>query len=166
MTMGTEPHSNRRSRHRQVMMRSLQQMQLSTWSGPPLLLVRPPGWKFSWFSFARTRTMIDAGYATACEVLDGVGEALYSAGGVFPRRHVEVTVDRAKCTGCGMCVTLAPDIMQMDADGKAASLAGPFEWSRADGAFVTECPVQAISVESIDAQGLRHRTMEYRVVSE
>lgn len=152
-------------RSAQLMMRSLQQMQLAAWHGPPLLLVRPPVWRYNWFSFAHTRTMIDAGYATACDVLDSVGESLYSAGGVYPRREVEVLVDRERCTGCGMCVTLAPALMRM-AEGKATPLAGPLEWSRADGAFVTECPVQAISVMAIDDDGQRHRTMEFRVESD
>ncbi len=152
-------------RSAQVMMRSLQQMQLASWSGPPLLLVRPPVWKYSWFSFAHTRTMIDAGYTAACEVLDNVGDTLYATGGVYPRRHVVVAVDRARCTGCGVCATLAPDVMRMDG-GKATPMDGPLEWSRADGAFVTECPVQAITVETIEADGQKHRTMEYRVVGD
>jgi NTE family protein len=97
--------------------------------------------------------------------LDGVGESLYSTGGVYPRREVEVVVDRERCTGCGMCATLAPTVMRM-ADGKAQAHEGALEWSRADGAFVTECPVQAISVMAVDADGQRHRTMEFRVESD
>jgi ferredoxin len=153
-------------RSAQLMMRSLQQMQLTAWRGPPLLLVRPAVWQFNWFSFAHTRAMIDAGYAAACEALDGAGDSLYAAGGVYPRRQVELTVDRERCTGCGICATLAPDIMQMGADGKAAAMRGPHEWSRADGAFVPECPVQAITVETIDRDGHRHRTMEHKVIGD
>jgi ferredoxin len=110
--------------------------------------------------------MIDAGYAAACEALDGVGETLYASGGVFPRRHVELSVNRDRCTGCGMCATLAPDVMRMEPDGKAAAAAGVLEWSRADGAFVTECPVKAIGVEVVEANGDRHRTMEFPVDGE
>jgi NTE family protein len=153
-------------RSAQVMMRSLQQLQLSSWSGPPLLLVRPAVWKYNWFSFVHTRTLIEAGYLAACEALDSVGASLYSAGGVYPRRRVDVQVDRALCTGCGVCTTLAPAIMRLDGEGKAVVQGGPFEWSRADGAFVTECPVQALAVEAIGDDGTRHPTMEYRVVSE
>jgi NTE family protein len=153
-------------RSAQLMMRSLQQMQLTSWHGPPLLLVRPAVWQFNWFSFAHTREMIDAGYAAACEALDGVGDTLYGAGGVYPRRNVELTVDRERCTGCGICATLAPSIMQMDDGGKATAVGGPHEWSRADGAFVPECPVQAIAVEVIDGDGRRHRTMEHKVLGE
>lgn len=149
-------------RSAQVMMRSLQQMQLASWSGRPLLLVRPPVWQYGWFSFAHTRTMIDAGYAAACEALDGVGETLNSPSGVFPRRQVEVSVDREKCIGCGICATLAPDVMRMVPGPKAEVVAGPLEWSEADGAFVNECPARAISVMATERDGRRHPTMEFR----
>jgi ferredoxin len=95
-----------------------------------------------------------------------VGDTLYSAGGVYPRRRVELIVDRDRCTGCGICATLAPDLMRMDADGKAVAVRGPHQWSRADGAFVPECPVQAITVEVISGDGSRHRTMEHKVVGD
>jgi ferredoxin len=150
----------------QLMTRALQQQQLAAWRSPPLLLIRPPVWKFSWFSFAHARTMIDAGYDAACEVLDGVGDSLSAPGGVFPRRHIEVHVDREQCTGCGVCASLAPDVMRMDAEGKAAPLEATVEWSRADGAFVTECPVQAITAEVVEGDGHRHRTLEFKVVSD
>lgn len=153
-------------RSAQVMMRSLQQMQLASWSGPPLLLVRPAVWPYGWFSFAHTRTMIDAGYAAACEVLDSVGDTLYAAGGVFPRRRVEVSVDREKCTGCGLCAALAPDVMQMGPDGKAEVVDGALEWSQADGDFVNECPVRAISVMATERDGRRHPTMEFKIASD
>jgi NTE family protein len=150
-------------RSAQVMMRSLQQLQLGAWSGPPLLLVRPAVWPFGWFSFAHTRTMIDAGYVAACEALDNVGETLYTSGGVFPRRHIEVSVDREKCTGCGLCAALAPDVMRMGTDGKAAVVDGELEWSQADGDFVNECPVRAISVMATERDGRRYPTMEFKV---
>ena len=153
-------------RSAQVMMRSLQQLQLSSWGGPPMLLLRPPVWQFGWFSFAHTRTMIDAGYAAACEALDNVGETLYSTGGVYPRRHVEVSVDREKCIGCGICATLAPDLMQMGPDGKANVKDGELEWSQADGAFVNECPTRAISVMATERDGRRHPTMEFKIAGD
>jgi hypothetical protein len=59
---------------------------------------------------------------------------------------------------------MAPDVMQLDADGKAKPIHGTLEWSRADGAFVPECPVQAIMVDVIDADGSRRRTMEFKNV--
>ena len=151
-------------RSAQVMMRSLGQLQLASWSGPPLLLVRPPVWKYNWFSFVHSRTMIDAGYAAACEALDNVGDTLYSASGVYPRRHVDILVDQDKCTGCGMCAVMAPGVMAISADGKAHVTERALDWSRADGAFVNECPVQAISVEATERDGRRHPTMEFKIV--
>lgn len=150
----------------QLMMKSQQQMQLTHWSGPPMLLIRPAVWQHTWFSFESTRTIIDAGYVAAREALENAGDTLFSESGVYPRRHVEVSVDRMRCTGCGICATLQPDVMRMDADGKASAIGGLLEWSRADGAFVAECPVQAISAEVIDDDGGRHRTMEYRILND
>lgn len=150
----------------QVMTRSLQQMQISAWTRPPLLLIRPPVWQYNWFSFAHARTMMDAGYAAACEVLDGVRDELHGEGGVFPRRHIELRVDRERCTGCGLCASLAPSVMTLDAHAKAVPIRSALEWSRADGAFVTECPVQAITAEVVDDDGGRHRTMEFKIVGE
>jgi ferredoxin len=77
-----------------------------------------------------------------------------------------VRVDRERCTGCGVCASLAPDLMRMDAQGKAAPVEAAVEWSRADGAFVTECPVQAITAEVVEGDGHRHRTLEFKVVGD
>src|ERR1019366_8777901 len=149
----------------QTMMRSLQVSQLATWAGPPLLLVRPPVWHYNWFSFAATRRMLDAGYAAAHDALDLAGDALRSAGGVYPRRTIELSVNRDRCIGCPLCVTLAPDQMAMDADGKACVLESPLEWSRADGDFIHQCPTDAIQVAVLEGN-VRTLTMERRIEPE
>jgi NTE family protein len=146
----------------QTMMKSLQVSQLATWAGPPLLLVRPPVWHYHWFSFAATRRMIDAGYAAAHDALDRAGDALWSTGGVHPRRTIELSVVREKCIGCTLCVTLAPDLMEMDAENKARVLQSPLEWSRADGDFIHQCPTDAIEVAVIEGD-VRTLTMERKV---
>jgi NTE family protein len=153
------------SRAAQIMMKSLQAVQLSSWAGPPLLLVRPPVWSYNWFSFAHTRRMIAAGYEAANDALDRTGDALMSSGGVYPRRVIRLTVDRETCIGCRLCPSLAPDVMIMDEQGKAAVLEPLLEWSRADGAFVHQCPTSAIRVEVPDGDTLR-RTMENRIESD
>lgn len=135
----------------QVLMKSLQAQQLSHWHGPPLLLVRPAVWQYGWFSFAHVQRMIDLGYEAAVDALDRAGASLM-LGGIWPRRVVDVRVDRAKCTGCGLCVTLAPRTMTMDQDGKAEVLVSPVEWSRADGDFVHQCPTEAIQVRTMDGE--------------
>lgn len=151
-------------RSAQIMMKSLQSQQLSNWNGPPLLLVRPAVWHFNWFSFGHVERIIQLGYEGALESLDRVGTSLLR-GGVWPRRMVEVTVDRAKCTGCTICATIAPHLMTMDRDGKASVLHSPVEWSRADGDFVHQCPTAAIQVEALNG-GERRLTMEMPVLDE
>lgn len=151
-------------RSAQIMMKSLQAQQLANWSGPPLLLVRPAVWHFNWFSFGHVDRIIQLGYEAAVDALDRVGTSLL-LGGVWPRRMVEVTVDRAKCTGCTLCATLAPRMMAMDQDGKAQVLHSPVEWSRAEGDFVHQCPTAAIHVEAIEGDG-RRATMEMPVLED
>lgn len=145
-------------RSAQIMMKALQAHQLDHWRGPPLLLVRPAVWSFNWFSFAHVDRIIQLGYESAVESLDRVGTSLL-LGGVWPRRVVEVTVDRPTCTGCTLCVTLAPHMMAMDMDGKASVLRSPVEWSRAEGDFVHQCPTNAIRVATMHGTE-RRRTME------
>jgi NTE family protein len=151
-------------RSAQIMMKSLQAQQLANWSGPPLLLVRPAVWHYNWFSFGHVDRIIQLGYEAAVESLDRVGTSLL-LGGVWPRRMVEVRVDRAKCTGCTLCATIAPRMMTMDRDGKASVLHSPVEWSRADGDFVHQCPTAAISVETVNGAE-RHLTMEMPILDE
>lgn len=151
-------------RSAQIMMKSLQAQQLHHWHGPPLLLVRPAVWSFNWFSFAHVDRIIQLGYESAVETLDRVGTSLL-LGGVWPRRVVEVSVDRALCTGCTLCASLAPHMMAMDKDGKASVLRSPVEWSRAEGDFVHQCPTNAIKVETINGHE-RHLTMEMPIMED
>lgn len=151
-------------RSAQIMMKALQSQQLANWQGPPLLLVRPAVWHYNWFSFGHVDRIIQLGYEAAVDALDRGGTSLL-LGGVWPRRLVEVRVDRAKCTGCTLCATLAPRQMAMDQDGKAQVLHSPVEWSRAEGDFVHQCPTNAIKVEAIE-DGVRHMTMEMPILEE
>lgn len=153
------------TRAAQIMMNTLQKHALQNWLGPPILLVRPAVWHFNLFSFANVARMIELGYESANHALDRVGAALLSGGGVWPRRLVEVRVDREKCIGCTLCAALAPRMMTMGQDGKAQVLASPVEWSRADGDFVHQCPTEAIIVEAIEPTGSR-RTLERPVLEE
>ncbi len=151
-------------RSAQIMMKSLQSQQLANWSGPPLLLVRPAVWHYNWFSFGHVERIIQLGYEAAVDSLDRVGTSLL-LGGVWPRRMVEVQVDRDKCTGCTMCATIAPSMMTMGRDGKASVLHSPVEWSRADGDFVHQCPTGAIAVEAVSGED-RHYTMEMPILED
>jgi ferredoxin len=71
-------------------------------------------------------------------------------GGVYPRRRFEIEVDRDKCIGCGLCVSLAPNLMGLDAAGKAYTRTRTADWSPADGDFVQYCPTSAIVARKIE----------------
>ena len=137
-----------------TMMHALQRTPLEDWAGPPMLLIRPRVAHYGWFNFAHADEMIDAGYAAASAALDQAGACLFARGGVYPRRPVELMVDRSKCIGCSTCVSLAPRLMAMDAAGKAYVLASPLSWSPADGDFVHHCPTGAISTRALDGSGV------------
>ncbi|MFL5574502.1 MAG: patatin-like phospholipase family protein [Gemmatimonadaceae bacterium] len=133
-----------------TMMHALQEAPLTHWSGPPMLLIRPRLAQVSWFSFGHTAEVIHEGYRAAREALETLDEVLAAPGGVFPRRSVHLTVDEARCTGCGLCVSLAPRVMGLDARRKAFALTQVAEWSPADGDFVRHCPTDAIAVHRIE----------------
>ena len=130
-----------------TMMHALQEAPLASWSGPPMLLIRPRLGDRHWFSFSHTSEIIEAGYDAAIAALDQMGDALHT-GGIHPRQMITVAVDRGRCTGCGLCAALAPQMMAMDDAGKAVAVGSPAEWSPADGGFVHHCPTDAIHVES------------------
>jgi NTE family protein len=134
----------------QIMMHSLEAEQLARWGRPPMLLVRPPIWQYNWFTFTRTKEMITAGYTATHETLDRAGADWIQGRGLYPRRTIDITVDRAACIGCGLCAVLAPHVMRMDGDGKAEVIKSPLEWSRAEGDFVHQCPTDAIHVTAIE----------------
>jgi len=133
-----------------TMMHALQQVPLTHWAGPPMLLVRPRLATVSWFSFTQTAEVIREGYRAAKEALETLPETLASPGGVFPRRAMRISVDENRCTGCGLCVALAPQLMGLDARRKAFAVTHVVDWSPADGDFVRHCPTDAISVHRLD----------------
>lgn len=144
-----------------MMMHALQQYPLQSWNGPPMVLIRPKVDDANWLSFADTAANIAEGYRAAKHALADLESYWENPRCVFPRRRVEITVDRDACTGCGICVTLAPSEMDMDSEGKAYPLSRFVDWSPAGGGFVHECPTLAISAtngsprasgDSIEAQ--------------
>lgn len=150
-------------RSAQTMMYTLQHTQLDLWDGPPLVLARPAVWQYSWFAFGHAARFRAAGYEATLAALDVLPEAMIAGGGVWPKRQVEVQVDEARCVGCTFCVTAAPAVMRLKANGKAEPRAPVYLWSRADGPWVHQCPTDAISVRSIDEAGVRV-TDEFEVV--
>ena len=138
-----------------VMMHALQQVPLTSWNGPPMILIRPRVAHLDWFNFTHTREIIDEGYRAAVEALERIDEHLSAPGGVFPRRTVRISVDRERCTGCGLCVALEPGVMALDAARKAYPIEREFNWSPANGAFVYQCPTGAIRKERLTPVSVR-----------
>ena len=62
---------------------------------------------------------------------------------------MKVTVDKAKCIGCGLCTAVAPEIFELGADGKSTVKKQPE--NEAEEAKVKNaaesCPTNAIVVE-------------------
>ena len=133
-----------------MMMHEMQQATLETWKGPPMLLVRPPVSHIGWFSFRHIEKLLDLGYTATREALSHLLNALSAPGGIYPRRLMRIEVDRPTCTGCGLCVAHAPNLMALDEDRKAYPMLPVHEFSPADGGFAGCCPVSAISVAPIE----------------
>jgi NTE family protein len=133
-----------------TMMHALQLHPLEKWSGPPMVLIRPRVSHIPWFSFSKADELIEAGYKAAIEALRDFDACVNSETGIFPRRQVQLSVDREKCIGCTLCVALAPGVMAMDETGIAVPRIPLVDWSPADGDFVHHCPTYAINAEPVD----------------
>ncbi|HET9455428.1 MAG TPA: patatin-like phospholipase family protein, partial [Gemmatimonadaceae bacterium] len=127
-----------------TMMHSLQQFPLERWGGPPMLLIRPKVGR-DWLSFSNSAKHIREGYRAAARALEDFDLYLEQPGGIYPRKRVELTVNRERCIGCGICVSMAPTYMGLDSKGKAFARTTSVEWSAADGDFVHHCPTEAIT---------------------
>ncbi|MFN2636530.1 MAG: patatin-like phospholipase family protein [Gemmatimonadaceae bacterium] len=134
-----------------TMMHALQLAPFAAWTRPPMILIRPKVNHIGWFSFSHTDELLEAGYAAAMEACTHYEECIAWGVGVFPRRPMQITVDRDKCIGCTLCTALAPDVMAMDAHQKAYPLTPVVEWSPADGDFVHHCPTYAIEATRLEA---------------
>ena len=132
-----------------TMMHALQGLPLTQWSGPPMLLIRPKVGR-DWLSFSGSARNIREGYRAAARALEHFETYLEQPGGIFPRKRVELSVDREKCIGCGLCAALAPTYFGMESSGKAFARTKVVEWSAADGDFVHHCPTLAIDATRID----------------
>jgi NTE family protein len=113
-----------------TMMHALQQFPLTHWNGPPMVLIRPRCGE-DWLSFGNIGATIQEGHRAAHKALEDIDAFYDQPGGVYPRRRFEIEVDQDKCIGCGLCVSLAPNLMGLDAAGKAYTRTRTADWSPA-----------------------------------
>ena len=143
-----------------LMMHEQQQQALERWTSPPMLLVRPKVSHIEWLSFSHNDELLRVGYEATRDALRDMDTLLRAPGGIFPRRRVQIAVDREACTGCALCVARAPGLMALDVQRKAYPLTRVHDWSPADGAFVRCCPVDAIHVSPLAATSTPSRGSE------
>lgn len=62
---------------------------------------------------------------------------------------MKAEVSQETCIGCGLCPSIAPDVFELQEDGKAHAIANPVPEESEDAAKEAEesCPVNAIGVE-------------------
>ena len=56
----------------------------------------------------------------------------------------KIKVDKSKCIGCGICVSISPDVFEIGEDGKSQVKDAAAEGGEA---AISSCPVSAISEE-------------------
>lgn len=135
----------------ELVMQTQSAMELRGWRRVPLLLVQPRVANVSMFAFDRTEALIAEGYRAtraALDLLDAPLPAL--APGIHPRRAVRITVDRARCVGCGACVLWAPEVFRIDGSGRAEVIQPAHFWSPVDGTYAGQCPTFAIGVRAAE----------------
>jgi NTE family protein len=131
----------------EIVMQTQIEGQLRDWKGPPLVLVQPPVEHISMFAFDKTPELIEAGYRATAQTLDQLdGQLHVIKRGMHPTRRLRVLVDEKRCVGCGTCVVQAPKVFRLDARGKAEVTTPVQTWSPLQGAYVLNCPTDAISV--------------------
>ena len=133
-----------------IMMYSLQGLAFGRRSSPPMILARPKIANIGWFDFGRSEELADAGYRATKAALADWERLVEEPSGIFPRRALQLAVDQDKCTGCGLCVALAPHVMALDARRKAYPLTRRVAWSPNEGDFARQCPVEAIHCERVE----------------
>ncbi|MGH7559781.1 MAG: patatin-like phospholipase family protein [Gemmatimonadales bacterium] len=138
------------SRGLEIVMQSLAGEHLREWTDPPIVLIRPRVARISMFAFNRTPFLIAEGYRATIETLDLLPKELNELPhGIHPQREMRVSVDAAKCVGCGVCVARAPDTFRLRPDGIAEVRVERQWWSPIGDYLLTACPTRAIAAEPV-----------------
>lgn len=142
------------ARGSEIVFSTLMEMRLTSWTRPPMVLVQPRVEHVPMLSFAHNRELMDEGYRSTIAALDQAGDAMrVGASGIYPRRLVEIAVDRERCIGCRACVAHGPPgTFTMDAEGKAVGPSEPQEWSPVSGGVIRHCPTYAITAHPAPAR--------------
>lgn len=132
----------------EIVMQTLAEDVLRDWQEPPVVLVRPRVERISMFAFNRTPYLIAEGFRALNATLDRLPDDLTRLpAGLHPQRQVEIRVDRARCTGCGVCYARDPLVFARDGGGKAVVRA-PVQWWNPLGERVLRwCHARAISYD-------------------
>lgn len=64
-------------------------------------------------------------------------------------------VDKETCTGCGLCVTIAPKTFKLDSEGKAEVINPPGDEEEKIKEAIDSCPVDAIELANAETQNAR-----------
>lgn len=144
------------ARATEIAMQTLLELRLSGWSTPPIYYIHPRVEHIGLFSFDRLREVVDEGYRATVDALDRPAEWPEPGDeGVYPRRAVEVRVQRERCIGCGACVALAPPGMfVLDSEGKAVVTRPEQSWTPVSGWFIRHCPTYAISARPTEPSAI------------
>jgi NTE family protein len=139
------------SRVIEIAIQTMRDQALQQWDRPPLILLEPPVEHLGMFAFRHAREFIDAGYRSTKSILAELDNLPASdASGIFPRRAVNVRIDRERCVGCGLCLIYGgADMFAIDDAGKAIVKQPEQIWSPADGGFVRQCPTYAIAAREV-----------------
>ena len=60
---------------------------------------------------------------------------------------MNIKVDKTKCIGCGVCVSIAPKSFKFDGEGKSEPINPPEDSEEKIKEAAESCPVQAINLE-------------------
>jgi len=134
------------ARATELLMQSLLELRVRTWTTPPVFYIQPRVEHVSLFSFDHLREEVEEGYRATIAALDRAPEWPEPGDvGIFPKRRVRVRVERERCIGCGSCLVQAPQGMfVLDSEQKAVVTEPEQEWSPLDGGFIRHCPTYAI----------------------
>ncbi len=138
------------SRGLEIVMAEMIAENLREWSTPPVVLVRPNVDRVSMFAFNRTPYLIAEGYRATHAALDALPDRLDTLPpGLHPQREVEITVDRERCVGCGVCISRSPQVFKWD-DERKAKVYNPLQWwSPLGDGTIEACPTQAITAAQL-----------------